>query len=75
MQFSWGASVWLPENIPKKGCTLQTDLQDKRLEMPNNGHYDNSPNFQEMESSGKDVQATLAHPCEPLLDESAVVGA
>lgn len=43
--------------------------------MPNNGHYDNSPNFQEMENSGKDMQATLAHPCEPLLDESAAVGA
>lgn len=43
--------------------------------MPNNGHYDNSPNFQEMENSGKDMQVTLAHPCEPLLDESAAVGA
>lgn len=31
------------------------DLQNKRLEMPNNGHYDNNPNFKEMESSGKDV--------------------
>lgn len=75
IQFSRDASIWLPENISKKGCILQTDLQDKRPEMPNNGHYNNRPNLKKMESSGKDVRATLAHPCEPLLDESAVVGA
>lgn len=30
-------------------------IWNKRLEMPNNGHYHNNANFKEMESSGKDT--------------------
>lgn len=47
-------------------------IWNKRLEMPNNGHFHNNANFKEMESSGKDTW-WRSLPREPLLEVFGVL--